>query len=113
MISLKIQKQDETFKFNIPLPFTINKFIEYLDYDESHVNYVLNNIPNIFREIDSKKLKLDREILINWNQLEDVFRKIKKIEENSYLLSLNFGSNNLALIIFTFEGEYLEMVMIA
>jgi hypothetical protein len=89
-----IRSHSQILKQNIPLPFTINKFISSIEInDQELINYVQNS-----EEIDSKEFTIDENYLVRASDFIEILPNLVVFDDLLYCMFINFGSDTFAAV---------------
>lgn len=89
-----VRSHSQILKQNIPLPFTINKFISSIPInDQELINYVQNS-----QEIDSQEFTIDENYLIRASDFIEILPNLVVFDDLLYCMFINFGSDTHAAI---------------
>ena len=81
-------------RFELPLPFSINKFVTHRKVSDSDlIEYVQNSI-----ELSSHEFVLDEDYLVRASDLLEILPELVVFDENLFCMFLDFGSDMMAAV---------------
>ena len=81
-------------RFELPLPFSINKFVSHRKVSDSDlIEYVQNSI-----ELSTDEFILDEDYLVRASDLLEILPELVVFDENLFCMFLDFGSDMMAAV---------------
>ena len=89
-----IQNPTKVTRFELPLPFTINKFVTHRKVSDTDlIDYVQNST-----ELASEEFVLDEDYLVRASDLLEILPELVVFDENLFCMFLDFGSDMMAAV---------------
>jgi hypothetical protein len=84
-----LENSTKVTRFELPLPFSINKFVSHRKVSDSDlIEYVQNSI-----ELASEQFVLDEDYLVRASDLLEILPELVVFDENLFCMFLDFGSD--------------------